>query len=103
MSRLNENYRILKIGTGSPQIFWKGKKETIVDKFFYATAGDTPWLYENLRLRGLVVLFRFLANFYVPQYAKLCDKTDSISCGTDTVLHPSVYVTYYHPWTKKVK
>jgi thymidylate kinase len=51
----------------------------------------------------LFVIFRFLANFLVTQYAKFRDKTDIIICETDTVLHPSVYVTYYHPWTKKLK
>ncbi len=103
LSRLNENYRILKIGTGSPQIFWKGKKETIINKFFYPESGHTPSLYESHHLRGLFIIFRFLANFLVTQYAKLRDKTDIIICETDTILHPSVYVTYYHPWTKKLK
>jgi thymidylate kinase len=101
ISRLNKHSRILKIGAAAPELFWQGKKETIVGSTVYRLVGNAT-VNENHRLRGIFVIFRFVSNFFVRQYVRLRDKSDIVMCETDTVLHPSVYVTYYHPWTRKL-
>ena len=102
ISSLDRRYRVLKIGPSSPQFIFRGKKEKLFNNFLYDQTGAGAFLHTRY-FRGFLVISRFLANFVITQYAKLRGKTDIIMYETDTVIHPSVYVTYYHPWTKKLK
>lgn len=102
ISSLDKRYRVLKIGPGCPQLFFRGQKKKLFNNFLYKPTDDSLFLHKHY-LRGILVPFRFLSNFAITQYAKLRGKTDIIMYETDTVIHPSVYVTYYHPWTKRLK
>ena len=102
LSNLEQRYRVLKIGPGCPQLFFRGRQEKLLNNFLYGPTGGS--LSSRKRhLRGILLPFRFLCNIAITQYAKLHDKTDIIMYETDTVLHPSVYATYYHPWMKTLR
>jgi hypothetical protein len=103
IASLDRRYRILKIGPHCPELFYQGKQEKLGNNLLYAPSGGLLSLRSQHYLRGILVIFRFISNFMITNYAKLRGKADIIMYETDTVLHPSVYVTYYHPWTKRLK
>jgi thymidylate kinase len=102
LSRLDRRYRVLKIGPSCPRLFFRGRDEKLFNSFLYEPTGLGGFLHKR-HLRGILVVSRFLSNFAITQYARLRDKADIIMYETDTVIHPSVYIAYYHPLTKRLK
>jgi thymidylate kinase len=102
LSSLERCYRVLKIGPSFPELYFRGNNKKLSKNFLYASTENRPLLRKHYA-RGLLVIARFLSNLVITQYASLRHKADIVMCETDMLLHPCVYVTYYHPWTKRVK
>lgn len=102
IAKLESDYRILKIGNSDPCIFFEGKTTSAVKARWYQKIDYLRTISVKYHFHGLFLLFNFLYKYLLSKYLESYGDTDIIMYESDTLLHPSVYITYHFPWTKKL-
>jgi len=100
ISKLDPKYRILKLSKQGPQLCYKGKEEFILKYHLY-------WLKEHIRpisiryhTYGLFLVLNFIYKCIISRYVEVFKKGDILMYETDTLLHPTVYITFHFPLSK---
>lgn len=101
-SKLSKKYRVLKIGNRNSYILHKGEKKEVVTYKWYELIDHMRILSKKMHVYGLFLVFNISYKYITSKYMANFIRVDIIIYETDTLLHPSVYMTYHFPLTKKL-
>ena len=102
ISRFGKRYTILKIGPSGPHLFCDGAKKRIFNNPLYKSPGNANAPNRRRHGHALFLILRYLSNHFITQWVRYRAKIDIIMHESDTLIHPSVYITHYAPWTRRV-
>jgi hypothetical protein len=107
VSRLEPAYRIVKIGNCDPCLCFQGRTTPVCPKLVVALRLDRGSgfvrLAKRLHLYGVLLAWSYAYNWLLSRYVQLLRKGDLVVYETDMLLHPSVYITYHLPFSRRIK
>ena len=103
ISRLDSYYSIIKIDIFGHYRFFKGEKRSVFNHRYYKIMENLRTISKKHNLYRAFLIINFIYKLVLTKIIEILNKCDLLMYSTDLFLHPAVYVTYYFPFTRKVK
>jgi broad-specificity NMP kinase len=102
ISKLDWNYRILRIGYSRHYICFRGDRVKALKHDLQSGMESLERASKKYHFYPLFLMLNFLVKYSITKYLEIFKRCDIIVYETDTLLHPAVHIAFHFPWSRSI-